>query len=146
MSSSRTVRDLKALSQATTRDAAIIKAELASKLTVNPEMLLTMHVAIGMDKRIPSLRAAGLNSTYISAFTHGNAAASVDLVGRIHNQVQMKAVEDAYSWSLRNMWIMFTCLASLGFVASAFIKHQDLSKEHTETRTGIDEMTKREGR
>ena len=100
----------------------------------------------GMDSRIPVLRAVGLNSTYIAAFSHGNAAASVELVKSINNQVQAKAVEEAYAWSLRNMWVMFTCLAGLGFVASTFIKHRDLSKEHTETRTGIDEMTKREGR
>lgn len=99
----------------------------------------------GMDTRVPSLRAAGLNGTLIESFSHGNAAASVEIIKDIDNADERRAVKDAFAWSLRNMWIMYTCIAAIGLVMSAFIVHRDLSREHTETRTGIEEMTKREG-
>ncbi len=100
----------------------------------------------GMDLRIPSLRAAGLNSTLIASFSHGKAAASVEIIKTISNDVQRNAVKDAYSWSLRNLWITYTVVAGIGFGLSVFIKHQDLSNEHTETRTGVEEMTDRKGK
>ena len=98
----------------------------------------------GMDSRIPSLRAAGLNSTLISAFSNGKAAANVELIGLIEDAEQRQAVQDAFAWSMRNMWILFTVIAGLGLVASGFVKHKDLSREHTETRTGIEKMRGRE--
>lgn len=97
----------------------------------------------GMDSRISSLRAAGLNSTLISDFSDGHAAANVEVIKHIANAAQQRAVKDAFSWSLRNVWITYTVAAGLGFVVSVFVKHRDLSSEHTETRTGIEEMTKR---
>jgi MFS family permease len=98
----------------------------------------------GMANRLPHLRAAGLNETYIAAFSEDKAAANVYLIKTIQDEAQRKAVEDAFAWSLRNMWICFTVIAGLGLLVSLFIKHKDLKEEHTETRTGIDEMTKRE--
>ena len=71
-------------------------------------------------------------------------AANVELIKTIQDEAQRRAVQDAFAWSLRNMWICFTAVAALGLLVSAFIKHKDLKKEHTETRTGIAEMTKRE--
>ena len=97
----------------------------------------------GMNARIPSLSAAGLDNLLIEAFSHGEAAANVEVIGRIKDSGQQRAVEDAFSWSLRNMWILFTVIAALGLGMGVFMKHKDLSKEHTETRTGIGEMTKR---
>lgn len=94
--------------------------------------------------RIPSLQHAGLNSTLIAAFSHGKAAANVEVIRTIPDAAQRRAVEDAFAFSLRNMWVMFTCIAAVGLVASAFVKHKDLSTEHEETRTGIGEMMKRE--
>ena len=98
----------------------------------------------GMDARIPSLRSAGLNSTLIESFSHGNAAASVEIIKSIKNAGEQRAVKDAFAWSLRNLFITYTGIAAIGLVVSVFIAHRDLSREHTETRTGIEEMTKRE--
>ena len=99
----------------------------------------------GMNHRIPYLEAAGLNSTFTKAFSHGEAAASVELIKEIADAGQRIAVEDAFAWSLRNMWIAYTVIMVVGLVASAFIKHNVLSTVHTETQTGIEKMTRREG-
>ncbi|KAK3717206.1 hypothetical protein LTR37_005915 [Vermiconidia calcicola] len=99
----------------------------------------------GMNNRIPYLEAAGLNSTFTKAFSHGEAAASVELIKEIADVGQRIAVEAAFAWSLRNMWIAYTVIMVVGLVASAFIKHNVLSTVHTETQTGIEKMTKREG-
>lgn len=100
----------------------------------------------GMEARVPSLRDTGLSPALIESFSHGNAAASVEIIDTIKDEAQRRAVKDAYAWSLRNLWIMYTGIAAVGFVLSAFISHADLSKDHTETKTGIGEMTKRENR
>jgi len=42
------------------------------------------------------------------------------------------------------MWILYACVAAIGLIATPFVKQTLLSKEHTETRTGIEQMTKRE--
>lgn len=96
----------------------------------------------GMATRLPYLRAAGLDETLLDAFSEDKAAASVEMIKTIQNEAQRKAVEDAFAWSLRNMWICFTIVAGLGLLISFFIRHKDLKKEHTETRTGIAEMEK----
>ncbi|KAK3048850.1 hypothetical protein LTR09_009745 [Extremus antarcticus] len=98
----------------------------------------------GMDNRVPFLRAAGLNATLVEEFSHGDAAANVYLIKRIESVAQREAVQDAFAWSLRNMWIVFTVISALGFAGSLMMRHKDLATEHTETRTGIEKMTKRE--
>ena len=97
----------------------------------------------GMDTRASSLLQSGLNETVVDAFSGSNAAANVELIRSIGNKAQRAVVEDAFAWSLRNMWIMFTAISGLGLVVGAFIVHKHLSGEHTETRTGIKKMTER---
>ena len=97
-----------------------------------------------MSSRVPVLRDAGLNSTLLSAFSEGKAAANVEMIQTIADAGQRRAVEDAFAWSLRNIWIVFACVAGVGLGMSVLMKHKDLSNEHTETRTGIEEMRKRE--
>jgi hypothetical protein len=41
------------------------------------------------------------------------------------------------------MFIMYTCVGAVAVVASAFIKQRHLSTEHTETKTGIQQLTER---
>lgn len=53
--------------------------------------------------------------------------------------LQRQAVKQAFAWSIRNIWILYTALAAVGLVASAFIRKQELSKEHVETKTGLKE-------
>ncbi|KAK0333964.1 hypothetical protein LTR91_021869 [Friedmanniomyces endolithicus] len=89
------------------------------------------------------LQRASLDPTVVEALTNGQAAANVEIIGTIENVVQRDVVRYAFASSFRNMWIMYTCIAAVGLIAGAFIKQGHLSKEHTETRTGIQEMTER---
>ncbi|KAK0333385.1 hypothetical protein LTR91_020277 [Friedmanniomyces endolithicus] len=92
------------------------------------------------------LRRAGLSPTVVEALTNGQAAANAEIIGTIENIVQRDVVRHAFASSFRNMWIMYTCIAAVGLIAGAFIKQSHLSKEHTETRTGIQTMTERVGK
>jgi len=58
-------------------------------------------------------------------------------VGEIQDLRQRLAVREAYAWSMRNMWIMYTGVSALGVLASMFVKKHVLRKDHVETRTGI---------
>lgn len=91
----------------------------------------------GMQLQEPSLRAAGLPATIVDQFSGRNAAANVMLIENITESSQKFAVKGAYAWSLRNMWILYTCVSFLGLIAAAFIEKRELSKEHVETKTGI---------
>jgi hypothetical protein len=92
-----------------------------------------------MDLQVASLASPPTNlpSNITSVLSGGAAAANVMVVSMIQDPAQKFAVKKAFAWSLRNMWIFYTCISALAVVASAFIKRQILSKEHVETRTGI---------
>ena len=91
----------------------------------------------GMDIQALHLQEAGLSANLTQAFSGHAAAANVILVGSIEDPNQAMQVKEAFAWSLRNMWVMCTCIASLGIVASVFITKTHLSREHTETKTGV---------
>jgi len=93
-----------------------------------------------MAAQASSLAASGLSKSELEALSGYQAAANVEIVGSIDNPAQRRAVEDAFAWSVRNMFIMYTCIAAVGLVASAFIKQRHMSTEHTETKTGIQNM------
>ena len=90
----------------------------------------------GMQLQANDLRNAGLPPRLIREFADA-AAANVDEVARIQNPAQQRAVQDAFSWSIRNMYIMFTAVAFLALISSAFVGKHVLSRQHTETRTGL---------
>jgi MFS family permease len=94
-----------------------------------------------MTARASSLAASGLSESELGALSGYQAAANVEITRSIDDAAQRQAVEDAFAWSIRNMFIMYTCIAAAGVVASAFIKQRHMSKEHTETKTGIQNMT-----
>lgn len=85
------------------------------------------------------LMAAGLSGSLLNDFAGGDAAANVEKIKTIVNEGQREAVKAAFAHSLRNMWILMTAMAGIGLVLSLFIARAHLSKEHTETRTGIKE-------
>jgi MFS family permease len=87
----------------------------------------------------PLLGDAGLSSTLQEEFTGAEAAANVLSVKDVVDPLQRQAVKQAFAWSIRNIWILYTALAAVGLVASAFIRKQELSKEHVETKTGLKE-------
>jgi hypothetical protein len=92
-----------------------------------------------MDLQVSSLSYPPiiLPSNITDVLLGGAAAANVMIIATIQDPIQKFAVKEAFAWSLRNMWILYTCLSALAVVASLFIKRQVLSKEHVETRTGI---------
>lgn len=53
---------------------------------------------------------------------------------------QKQALDEAYASSLSKMWIFYTAFAALLIVVSIFITKVELSKEHTTTKTGIEEQ------
>lgn len=97
-----------------------------------------------MALRQPALRAAGLPATLLADLAGATAAANMFAIRTIADDRQRRAVKEAFAWSLRNMWILYTCLSAGGVVASVFITRQVLSKEHTETRTGLKREEERE--
>ncbi|KAI2466040.1 MFS drug transporter [Annulohypoxylon bovei var. microspora] len=97
-----------------------------------------------MNSRHSSLAAAGLSQSVLDALSGDQAAANVEIVKSIPDASQRLAVQDAFAWSIRNMFIMYTGVAGVAMVASAFIKHKRLSTEHEETKTGIQQLTQRE--
>ena len=95
-----------------------------------------------MDAQQSSLAAAGLSGSVLEALSGSQAAANVGIPQSIQDASQRQAVLEAFAWSMRNMFILYTCLSAVAMVASVFIKHQTLSTEHTETKTGIQSLIK----
>ncbi|EFW20971.1 conserved hypothetical protein [Coccidioides posadasii str. Silveira] len=97
-----------------------------------------------MTTRHSSLVAAGLSDSVLDALAGDQAAANVGIVATISDATQRRAVQDAFAWSVRNIFILYTCVAGITVVASIFIKQKHMSTEHTETKTGIENLAKRE--
>lgn len=89
-----------------------------------------------MTKRQPGLLESGMSSS-MAARIAGDSAASIEYIGAIDDKAQLLAVREAFAWSLRNMWILYTCMSAVGIFFSAFILRANLNKEHVETRTGL---------
>ena len=96
-----------------------------------------------MDARQSSLAAAGISESVLKALSGDQAAANVDIVKYIQDATQRLVVLEAFAWSLRNMFIMYTCISAVAMFASVFISQRRLSTEHTETKTGIQQLTER---
>lgn len=96
-----------------------------------------------MNARQPALASAGLSKAVLEALASDQAAANVNIVKTIDDIAQRLVVREAFAWSLRNMFIMYTCFAAVAVVASAFIKQRRLRTEHTETKTGLQNLSER---
>jgi hypothetical protein len=72
------------------------------------------------------------------------AAANVNIVQTLVDASQRRAVQNVFAGSVRNIFIMYTGIAAVTVLASLFIKQKKMSTEHTETRTGIENLSKRE--
>lgn len=97
-----------------------------------------------MIARKTELRAAGLTANQTELFAGSSAEASIFLLDEVVVDVaQRRAVRDAWAWSLRNIWILYTCVAAVGVVASLFVRRVRLAKneEYVETKTGITKTT-----
>ncbi|KAL3456395.1 MFS drug transporter [Aspergillus heterothallicus] len=99
----------------------------------------------GMNRQRGELAAAGLDTAILERLAGNSAAANVDVVKIILDTAQQDAVRDAFAWSVRNMFIFYTGFAGVAVLAAVFIKQKEMKSEHTETKTGIEELAKREG-
>ncbi|KAK7715537.1 hypothetical protein SLS57_006924 [Botryosphaeria dothidea] len=99
----------------------------------------------GMKMRAPSLKAAGLGVDLVEDLSGPEAAANINLVGALKDALQKRAAEDAYAWSLRNLWILYTCIAVVGGIGTLFVRRVVLSNKHTEHRTGIKKESSGQG-
>lgn len=88
------------------------------------------------DERM-ALQHAGLMDEELDQLTGVSAISSPEMMKSITHPAKVRIVADAFSASLRNTWIMYTCVAGCGTVVGAFIVKRSLSAEHTETRTGL---------
>ncbi|KAH8807333.1 DNA repair protein RAD50 [Xylogone sp. PMI_703] len=90
-----------------------------------------------MDNQASNLRAAGIPADITELLSGKNAAANVMITHTVTDPIQSRAIKNAFSISLRNLWIMCMCFSFCGMVASLFVAKAVLSKEHTETVTGL---------
>jgi hypothetical protein len=89
-----------------------------------------------MDLRRSTLQQVGLSTTILDELSGKNAGANVN-IARSLPPAQALAVKEAFAWSIRNMFIMFTVVGALGIVSSLFVVKTKLSKDHSETVTGL---------
>lgn len=90
-----------------------------------------------MGERQGSLLASGMSASLAAQMSGDSAAASIESIKDITDPAQLAAVREAFAWSLRNMWILYTCMSAVGILFSAFILKSKLNKEHVETKTGL---------
>lgn len=107
-------------------------------------MAMSISIVVGgvifqnsMHNRGSTLSAAGLSSEIVHKFAGDDAAANVRIISTVADAAQELVIKEAFAWSLRNMWILYTCVSFLGIIASIFLEKKELSKEHIETRTGL---------
>jgi hypothetical protein len=77
-----------------------------------------------------------------SNFAGARAAASVHLVSSLEGH-DAAVVQNAYWNALQKMFILFTCSAFVALVFSFAIKQKNLSKDHTEHKTGLQSLKHR---
>lgn len=96
-----------------------------------------------MQNRLPALQSA-LGPQVAQALGGGSAGANTAIVASLP-PAQKAVATQAYTDSLRTMWILYVCVSAFGLLASAAIGRQTLSKTHEVTRTGL-EVQERERR
>jgi len=94
----------------------------------------------GMQKHRAALQAA-LGPRVADALGGGSAGANTAIVASLP-PAQRAVATQAYTDSLRTMWILYVCVGAFGLAASAAIGKQTLSKTHEVTRTGLEEQEK----
>ncbi|KAI3319635.1 MFS general substrate transporter [Xylariaceae sp. AK1471] len=98
----------------------------------------------GMQKQYPTLLAE-LGPELANQLSGGSAGANVGLVASLQGE-QGRVARDAFWHSLQEMFIVFTAIAAVGLVISPFIGRRKLSNQHTEYKTGLQNLDKNEKR
>lgn len=97
--------------------------------------------ANGMAVREGALVRAGVDAGVARELAGAEAAAAnVERVGELlrgEEAMLQGVVREAYAGALRNVWILYACVAGVAVVATLFVERSVLSDEHTETKTGI---------
>ncbi|KAI1167122.1 multidrug resistance protein fnx1 [Nemania serpens] len=96
----------------------------------------------GMEKQYPDLLAQ-LGPELANKLSGGSAGANVGLVASLQGE-QARVARDAFWKSLRDMFILLTAISTVGLLISPLIGQRKLSKEHTEHKTGLQNLSKRE--
>ena len=95
-----------------------------------------------MKKRQDTLIQA-LGAKIADELSGGSAGANTAVVASLP-PAQRAVATEAYTQSLRSMWIFYVAVAAVGLLISLGISRQTLSKKHEVTRTGLDEQKKGE--
>ncbi|KAI0520680.1 major facilitator superfamily domain-containing protein [Xylaria bambusicola] len=90
-----------------------------------------------MNARHSTLVMAGLDESVLEALSGSNAAANVYITRTIQDTSQRRVIIEAFAWSVKNMFILYTAFSATTVVASVFVKHNNLATEHKETKTGL---------
>jgi len=94
----------------------------------------------GMELQRQNLQDHGLPIDLVNKISEADAATNINLIATISDGTQKLAVKQAFAWSLRDIWILCTCMAACGIVAGALVTKKELTRKHTETRTGIKKL------
>ncbi|KAI1421867.1 multidrug resistance protein fnx1 [Xylaria sp. FL1777] len=98
----------------------------------------------GMQKQYPTL-VSELGPELADQLSGGSAAANVGLVASLSGE-QGRVARGAYANSLREMFIVFTVISAVGLLVSPFVGQRKLSKEHTEYKTGLQNLARRDNK
>lgn len=85
---------------------------------------------------------ASLGPQTASAFGGGSAGANVGLIQSLPS-TEKAIARKAFADSLSTMWILYVAFAGTGLAVSFLITRNLLSKQHEETKTGLEEEKKR---
>lgn len=90
-----------------------------------------------MKTKQSSLRAS-LGPELAAAFSGGSAGASVGIISGLPPR-EKRITREAFADSLSTMWIVYVAFSALGTVVAFLITKNVLSKDHEETKTGLEE-------
>lgn len=91
----------------------------------------------GIQLQSSNLRDSGLPMDMVQQLSGPDAATKIGLISTISDPARKLAVQQAFAWSLRNLWITCTGIAAIGILITALIEKKELAKDHVETQTGI---------
>ncbi|KAK1965180.1 major facilitator superfamily transporter [Colletotrichum sublineola] len=97
-----------------------------------------------MQKQNPRLRER-LGPDLADMLSGSSAASSVGIVAGLRGD-EGRVARGAYLTGLKTMYIVYVAFAALGLVMSLFVGQKQLSKKHTEHKTGLKTLRSRSGR
>ncbi|PWY80841.1 hypothetical protein BO94DRAFT_625966 [Aspergillus sclerotioniger CBS 115572] len=127
-------------------DVAVATATLGFVRSIATSLAVVIGGVVFQDSmamRKGGLVEAGLDAELVGLFGGEDAAANVDVIGSIGDVGQQRAVREAYACSIRNMFVLYTAAAAVGVLAAPWVRQRVMSGEHTETKTGVENMRER---